>query len=60
MTLEQAKSYCRWLEDHRQDWEPHNKRAYQNARELSALISIAEHGTGKIKASALKAIKSIQ
>lgn len=59
MTLEQAKRYLEQLEHNRKKDEPYNKRAYANARELAALVSIAEYGTEPYAKMALKAIKSI-
>lgn len=59
MTLEYAKSYLERMERNRKRDEPCNKRAYADARELAALVNVAEYGAETYKEQALKAIKSI-
>ena len=59
MTLEGAKRYLERMEQRRKTAEPCNKRAYADARELAALVSVAEYGVEPYARQALKAIKSI-
>lgn len=59
MTLESARRYLNRMELNRKRDEPHNKRAYADARQLAALVSIAEFGTEPYAKQALKSIKSI-
>lgn len=59
MTLEDAKCYLDRMEQHRKTAEPCNKRAYADARELAALVSVVEYGVEPYARQALKTIKSI-
>ncbi|NCB75175.1 MAG: hypothetical protein EOM51_10600 [Clostridia bacterium] len=57
--LQKIKAYLTRLEKNRLKDEPQNKHAYQGARELSAIVSLAEHGNGKISKAAIKALSKI-
>ncbi len=57
MTIEIAKNYLRNMEDKRKKNEKYNQKAYNDARELSALVSLAEFGNKDIYKQAKKAIK---
>jgi hypothetical protein len=57
--LQKIKAYLARLEKNRMKDEPSNKYAYQGARELSAIVSLAEHGNGKISKAAIKALSKI-
>jgi hypothetical protein len=59
ITIEVAKQYLDRMERNRKQNEPCNKRAYLDARELAALVSVAEYGATPFAKQALKAIKSI-
>jgi hypothetical protein len=47
------------MERNRKKDEPYNEMAYADARELAALVSVAEYGNERATKSALKIIKSI-
>ena len=55
--IQQIKAYLKRVEQCRKKDEPLNKRAYQDARELSAILSLAEYGNKEISKIALKALK---
>jgi hypothetical protein len=57
--IEAARRYLERMERNRKKDEPYNKRAYADARELAALVSMAEYGNQQAAKSALKVIKSI-
>jgi hypothetical protein len=59
MTIEAEKHYLARMERNRKKDEPNNKRAYADARELAAFVSVAEYGNEQAAKIALKAIKSI-
>ena len=59
MTLEYAKHYLERMEQNRKRDEPCNKRAYADARELAALVNVAEYGVAHYAKQALKVIKKI-
>lgn len=59
MTVETAKNYLRNMESKRKINEKYNKKAYNDVRELSALVSLAEFGNKDVSKQAIKAIKSI-
>lgn len=60
MTVLQAKEYLKRMELNRHEYEQGNLRAYADARELSALVSLAEHGNLVMVKQAIRAISSIQ
>lgn len=57
--IQKIKDYLERLERNRKRDEPLNKNAYQGARELSAIVSLAEHGNGEIRKIATKALIKI-
>lgn len=57
MTLQEAKEYLQRMEEKRAKDEKHNKRAYRDARDLSALVSIVEHGNPIVASAALQILK---
>lgn len=59
MTLQEAKVYLDRMEANRDKDEPNNPRAYKDARNLAAWVSIAEHGSEYMQKQALRIIKSI-
>lgn len=59
MTVEEAKRYLQTMERKRKKNEKCNQRSYADARELSALVSLAEFGNSDISKRAIKTIKSI-
>ena len=59
MKLEEAKAYLDRMEKDRSRNEKYNQRAYRDARELSAWLSLAEHGNHAVSQKARKIIKSI-
>lgn len=59
MTLPEAKSYLDRMETNCEKDESNNQRAYEDARNLSAWVSLAEYGNEFMKKQALKIIKSI-
>lgn len=59
MTLEQAKEYLKSFDKLSDEAKAINKRAFEDAQQLSAWVSIAEHGSDKYKKQALRIIKSI-
>lgn len=59
MNIEQAKDYCRRMETARGSHETHNQKSYVAAREISALVSLAEYGNAAIARQAVRAIKGI-
>jgi hypothetical protein len=59
MTLDKAKTYLARMERNRVKNEPCNKRAYEDARNLAAWVSVAEFGNAEYSKRALKAIKGI-
>jgi hypothetical protein len=56
MKLDEAKIYLQRMESNRARDERHNKKAYEQAREISALVSIAEYGNVNAKKQALKTL----
>ena len=59
MTVETAKNYLRFMERKRMKNEKYNRRFYDEARELSALVSLAEFGNKDISFKAINVIKKI-
>lgn len=59
MTVEAAKNYLRKMEGKRKKDEKYNQKAYNDARKLSALVSLAEFGNKDVSKQAIKTIKSI-
>lgn len=59
MTVESAKNYLQTMERKRKKNEKYNQCSYADARELSALVSLAEFGNIDISKRAIKAIRSI-
>ena len=56
MKLNEVKIYLQRLESNRAKDEQHNNAAYEQAREISALVSIAEYGNVNAKKQALKTL----
>ncbi len=59
MTLLEAKAYLKRLELNRKRDEQNNKKSHEDARTLSAWVSVAEYGNEQMKKIALKIIRSI-
>ena len=59
MTLDNAMAHLERMERNRAKNEPCNKKAYQDARNLSAWVSIAQYGNEQAAKRAVKIIKSI-
>ena len=59
MTLNEAKVYLKRMGRDRFKNESCNKRAYSDARELAAYVSLVQFGNEEITKRALKVIKSI-
>jgi hypothetical protein len=59
MTLDQAAIYLARMERNRKKDESYNQRAYDDARNLAAWVSLAKYGNNDIAKIALKQIKSI-
>lgn len=59
MTIESSKHYLERMERNRKKDEPYNKRAYADARELAALVNVAEYGSMPYSKWALKAVQNI-
>ena len=59
MTVGIAKNYLLDMESKRKKNEKHNQNAYNDARELSALVSLAEFGNKDISFKAINVIKKI-
>ena len=57
MTIDEAKAYLQRMENSRAKDEKCNKRTYEQAREISALVSVAEHGNDDMKKQAIKILK---
>lgn len=60
MNIEQARAYCRRMETARGSHEAMNRKTYVAAREISALVSIAEYGNADMARQAVKALQGIQ
>jgi hypothetical protein len=56
MKLDEAKIYLQRMENSRAKDEQHNKAAYEQAREISALVSLAEFGNDNAKKQAIKTL----
>jgi hypothetical protein len=59
MTLEQAKAYIERISHRTDEQKQLNQRAWQDALNLSAWISLADYGNPGAREYALKVIKSI-
>lgn len=60
MKIEKLENYLQRLEKSREKDELNNKRAYEQAREMSAWLSLAKYGVGETAKQAQRIIKSLQ
>lgn len=59
MSVDDAKKYLSRMEKERERREPLNKRAYADARDLSAWVSVYEFGSAEFSKKAGKVIKNM-
>lgn len=59
MKIEELENYLHRLEKDREKDEPNNKRAYEQAREMSAWLSLAKYGVREVAKQAQRIIKSL-
>lgn len=57
--LEVLKKYLVRMESNRAKDEPLNKKTYEQARELSAVVSLYEHGNEDVKKMAARILSKI-
>ncbi len=54
MRIEELENYLQRLEKNREKDELNNKRAYEQAREMSAWLSLAKYGAGEAEKTSAK------
>ena len=59
MTIQEAEAYLETMERKRNQNEKYNQRAYDDARELSAFVFLAQFGNSAIANHAKRVIKNI-
>jgi hypothetical protein len=57
--IEELENYLQRLEKNREKDELNNERAYEQAREMSAWLSLAKYGAGETAKQAQRIIKSL-
>jgi hypothetical protein len=57
--LSGVREYCRRASREKRLYEPHNQRALQDAKEISAFLSIAEFGNPRARRGAIRVLQEV-